>query len=40
MYFQWNRLRQRMDYDDGVEVEQRNFGRGFAVRFFGCKGTY
>ena len=23
-----------MHYDDGVEVEHRNFGRGFAVRFF------
>ena len=28
-----------MHYDDGVEVEHRNFGRGFAVRFFGSKGT-
>ena len=28
-----------MNYDDGVEVEHRNFGRGFAVRFFGSKGT-
>ena len=28
-----------MHYDDGVEVEHRNFGRGFAVRFFGSNGT-
>ena len=28
-----------MHYDNGVEVEHRNFGRGFAVRFFGSKGT-
>ena len=28
-----------MYYDNGIEVEHRNFGRGFAVRFFGSKGT-
>ena len=29
----------KMYYDNGIEVEHRNFGRGFAVRFFGSKGT-
>ena len=29
----------KMYYENGVEVEHRNFGRGFAVRFFGSEGT-
>ena len=29
----------KMHYENGVEVEHRNFGRGFGVRFFGTKGS-
>ena len=29
----------KMYYDNGIEVEHKNFGRGFAIRFFGTKGT-
>lgn len=29
----------KMLYQNGVEVEHKNFGRGFAVRFFGTEGT-
>lgn len=29
----------KMLYQNGVEVEHKNFGRGFAVRFFGKGGT-
>ncbi len=29
----------KMHYENGVEVEHRNFGRGFGVRFFGTEGS-
>ena len=29
----------KMHYENGIEVEHRNFGRGFGVRFFGTDGT-
>jgi predicted dehydrogenase len=29
----------KMHYKNGIEVEHRNFGRGFGVRFFGSEGT-
>jgi hypothetical protein len=28
-----------MFYENGIEVEHLNFGRGFGVRFFGTEGT-
>lgn len=31
--------RLKMHYENGIEVEHRNFGRGFGVRFFGSDGT-
>lgn len=31
--------RLKMFYENGIEVEHRNFGRGFGVRFFGTEGT-
>jgi predicted dehydrogenase len=29
----------KMLYENGIEVEHRNFGRGFGIRFFGTEGT-